>query len=59
MVGFAADNSAYEGHMVVAVTIAAGHSIADPNMDTPCCPAAVMGDGRYKVNKGVMVSDYS
>lgn len=45
MVGFAADNSAYEDHTVVAGTIAAGHSTADPDTDTPCCPAAVMGNG--------------
>lgn len=45
MVGFAADNSAYEDHTVVAGTIAAEHSTADPGMDTPCCPAADMGNG--------------
>jgi len=59
MVGFAADDSVYDDHMVIAGAIAAGHSTADPDTDTPCCPAAVMGNERYKVNKGVMMSDYS
>jgi hypothetical protein len=54
MVGFVADSQIYGDHMMLVDTTAAESSTADPDMDMPCCPAAVMGD---RCNKGEQRSD--